>query len=164
MTAAGASAHRPRRVSRAVERYASDSATILDIAQMMRKVNPLNKLRFIWFGGEELGPLGSIYYVNNLSPTELGRIRYDLDADVTATPNYLIGAPDPAGVDHSVLRLGRAQPPTDLTGRDRCVQLQHGWCSRQRGARGTRVDNAAWRRRQPPAPRAIELASAIRVR
>jgi hypothetical protein len=38
---------------------ASGSATILDIAQMMRKVHPRNKLRFIWFGGEELGLLGS---------------------------------------------------------------------------------------------------------
>ncbi len=54
---------------------ASGSATILDIAQMMRKVNPLHKLRFIWFGGEELGLFGSIYYVNNLTPTELSHIR-----------------------------------------------------------------------------------------
>ena len=46
---------------------ASGSATILDIAQQMKNVNPLNKLRFIWFGGEELGLLGSTYYVNNLS-------------------------------------------------------------------------------------------------
>ena len=46
---------------------ASGSATILDIAQKMKNVKPLNKLRFIWFGGEELGLLGSKYYVNNLS-------------------------------------------------------------------------------------------------
>jgi hypothetical protein len=78
---------------------ASGSATILDIAQMMRKVHPLNKLRFIWFGGEELGLLGSEYYVDNLSPEELGKIGYDLDADVTATPNYSIGVLDPAAVD-----------------------------------------------------------------
>ncbi|MDQ1727872.1 MAG: hypothetical protein QOK14_1917 [Frankiaceae bacterium] len=78
---------------------ASGSATILDIAQKMKNVNPRNKLRFIWFGGEELGLLGSHHYVDNLSPTELSRIRYDLDADVTATPNYIIGVLDPAGVD-----------------------------------------------------------------
>ncbi|HEX6468357.1 MAG TPA: M28 family peptidase [Streptosporangiaceae bacterium] len=78
---------------------ASGSATILDIAQMMRKVHPRNKLRFIWFGGEELGLLGSDFYVNNLSPTELSKIGYDLDADVTATPNYVVGVLDPAGVD-----------------------------------------------------------------
>jgi Zn-dependent M28 family amino/carboxypeptidase len=78
---------------------ASGSATILDIAQKMKNVNPLNKLRFIWFGGEELGLLGSAYYVNNLSSNELSHIGYDLDADVTATPNYTIGVLDPAGPD-----------------------------------------------------------------
>jgi hypothetical protein len=77
----------------------SGSATILDIAQMMKKVNPVHQLRFIWFGGEELGLLGSSYYVNNLSPTDLGHISYDLDSDVTATPNYVIGILDPAAPD-----------------------------------------------------------------
>jgi hypothetical protein len=78
---------------------ASGSATILDIAQMMKNVTPLNKLRFIWFGGEELGLLGSSYYVNNLSADDLSHIAYDLDADVTATPNYIIGILDPSGPD-----------------------------------------------------------------
>jgi hypothetical protein len=78
---------------------ASGSATILDVAQQMKNVNPLNKLRFIWFGGEELGLLGSAYYVNNLTSSELSHIGYDLDADVTATPNYTIGVLDPAGPD-----------------------------------------------------------------
>jgi hypothetical protein len=78
---------------------ASGSATILDVAEQMKKVNPLNKLRFIWFGGEELGLLGSKYYVNNLSSTELSHIGYDLDADVTATPNYIVGVLDPAAPD-----------------------------------------------------------------
>ena len=76
---------------------ASGSATILDIAQKMRKVHPRNKLRFIWFGGEELGLLGSEFYVSDLSSKELGKIGYDLDADVTATPNYVVGVLDPAG-------------------------------------------------------------------
>jgi hypothetical protein len=78
---------------------ASGSAAILDIAQKMKNVKPRNKLRFIWFGGEELGLLGSTYYVNNLSPDQLARIRYDLDADVMATPNYSIGILDPAAPD-----------------------------------------------------------------
>ena len=77
----------------------SGSATILDVARMLKNVNPTNKLRFIWFGGEELGLLGSSYYVNNLSPPELSHIGYDLDADVTATPNYIIGVLDPAAPD-----------------------------------------------------------------
>jgi hypothetical protein len=74
---------------------ASGSATILDIAEQMKSVNPRNKLRFIWFGGEELGLLGSQFYVDDLSKPELNKIGYDLDADVTATPNYLIGVLDP---------------------------------------------------------------------
>jgi hypothetical protein len=78
---------------------ASGSATILDIAQQMKNVQPLNKLRFIWFGGEELGLLGSAYYVNSLSSNELSHIGYDLDADVTATPNYIVGVLDPAAPD-----------------------------------------------------------------
>jgi len=82
---------------------ASGSATILDIAQQMKNVTPRNKLRFIWFGGEELGLLGSTFYVNNLSSNELSHIGYDLDADVTATPNYVIGVLDPAAGD----RFGR---------------------------------------------------------
>jgi hypothetical protein len=78
---------------------ASGSATILAIAHQMAKVRPANKLRFIWFGGEELGLLGSKAYVNGLSSTELSKIGYDLDADVTATPNYDLGVLDPAAVD-----------------------------------------------------------------
>jgi Peptidase family M28/PA domain len=78
---------------------ASGSAAILDIAQQMRNVTPQNKLRFIWFGGEELGLFGSKFYVNNLTSTEASHIGYDLDADVFGTPNYLIGILDPAAPD-----------------------------------------------------------------
>jgi hypothetical protein len=78
---------------------ASGSVAILDIAQMLKNVNPANHLRFIWFGGEELGLLGSEFYVNNLTSTERSHISYDLDADVFGTPNYLIGVLDPAAPD-----------------------------------------------------------------
>ena len=75
---------------------ASGSATILDIARMMKNVTPTNKLRCAWFGGEELGIFGSEYYVSHLSSNDLSHIGYDLDADVTATPNYVVGVLDPA--------------------------------------------------------------------
>jgi hypothetical protein len=78
---------------------ASGSAAILDIGQKMKNVNPVNKLRFIWFGGEELGLLGSAAYIDSLSSTELSHIGYDLDADVFGTPNYIIGVLDPAAPD-----------------------------------------------------------------
>jgi hypothetical protein len=95
---------------------ASGSATILDIAQMMRKVNQRNKLRFIWFGGEELGLLGSKAYINSLSPSDLGKIGYDLDADVTATPNYVVGVLDPAGPSrHSSRRRCTSRRPSPGT-------------------------------------------------
>ena len=42
----------------------SGSATILEIAEQMRKVKPRNKIRFIWFGAEEHGLLGSEAYVD----------------------------------------------------------------------------------------------------
>jgi Zn-dependent M28 family amino/carboxypeptidase len=78
---------------------ATGSAAILDIAEKMKNVTPRNKLRFIWFGGEELGLLGSNFYINSLSSNELSHIGYDLDADVLGTPNYVAGVLDPAGVE-----------------------------------------------------------------
>jgi Zn-dependent M28 family amino/carboxypeptidase len=138
---------------------ASGSATILDVAQQMKNVNPLNKLRFIWFGGEELGLLGSTAYINSLSSTDKSHIGYDLDADVMATPNYTIGVLDPAGPDlftgtvsstfpnrvykASTVARDQAIAYFDSTGRnhelfspvgDRRVQLQRSWDPRQRPA------------------------------
>src|SRR5205809_5695401 len=53
---------------------ASGSATILNVAEQMRRVNPHNKLRFIWFGGEELGLLGSQNYIQTISNEDLSHI------------------------------------------------------------------------------------------
>jgi hypothetical protein len=52
-----------------------------------------------------------LYYVNNLSPSELAKIGYDLDADVTATPNYVVGVLDPAGVDLFTRTVSTTFPP-----------------------------------------------------
>ncbi|GAA1577822.1 MULTISPECIES: M28 family peptidase [Kribbella] len=92
---------------------ASGSATILDIAQQLKNTSTRNKLRFIWFGGEELGLLGSQYYVNTLPPAELAKIKFDLDADVTATPNYVAGVLDPKdGVNLFGRTPGTPMPPS----------------------------------------------------
>ncbi|WP_427895358.1 M28 family peptidase [Kribbella sp. GL6] len=92
---------------------ASGSATILDIAQMLKNTSTRNKLRFIWFGGEELGLLGSKFYVNTLPPAELAKIKFDLDADVTATPNYVAGVLDPKdGVNLFGRGPGTPMPPS----------------------------------------------------
>ena len=92
---------------------ASGSATILDIAQQLKNTNTRNKLRFIWFGGEELGLLGSDYYVNVNPPPDLQKIKFDLDADVTATPNYVAGVLDPKdGVNLFGRTPGTPMPPS----------------------------------------------------
>ena len=75
---------------------ASGSATILEIALQMSGTPTLNQLRYIWFGGEELGLLGSAYYTSNLTQEERDLIDFDIDADVTATPNYDYEIADPA--------------------------------------------------------------------
>lgn len=67
---------------------ASGSTTIIEVALNLAKTPAHNRLRYIWFGGEELGLLGSHYYTQHLSQSELRRIAFDVDADVTATPNF----------------------------------------------------------------------------
>lgn len=74
---------------------ASGSTSILQIALDLAKTPTRNRLRFIWFGGEELGLLGSRYYTTHLTQAQLRDIAFDVDADVTATPNYDILIADP---------------------------------------------------------------------
>jgi hypothetical protein len=62
----------------------------------MATTHTANQLRYIWFGGEETGLHGSIYYTQALAAADLGRIVFDVDADVTATPNYVYAIADPA--------------------------------------------------------------------
>ena len=74
---------------------ASGSTTILEIALQMSGTSTLNQLRYIWFGGEELGLLGSAYYTTHLTQDARSHIAFDIDADVTATPNYDYEVADP---------------------------------------------------------------------
>lgn len=74
---------------------ASGSTSILEIALNLAKTHTVNHLRYIWFGGEEIGLLGSRYYTTHLNPSQLHDIVFDIDADVTATPNYDILIADP---------------------------------------------------------------------
>jgi hypothetical protein len=74
---------------------ASGSTTILEIALQMSGTPTLNQLRYIWFGGEEIGLLGSAYYTTHLTQQERNLIAFDIDADVTATPNYDYEVADP---------------------------------------------------------------------
>ena len=49
---------------------------------------PRNKIRFLWFGGEEDGLVGSQYYAAHLSDAEVARIDMMLDTDMIASPNF----------------------------------------------------------------------------
>ncbi len=67
----------------------SGSAAILEIAIQMKNVNPSNKIRFAWWGAEESGLLGSEFYVDNLTTTELDNIALYLNFDLIGSPNFV---------------------------------------------------------------------------
>jgi len=69
----------------------SGSSTILEIAEEMAdlKVNPRNRVRFAFWGAEELGLLGSEHYVDSLNNRQLGRISANLNFDMVGSPNYV---------------------------------------------------------------------------
>ena len=67
----------------------SGSATILEIALQMEKVKPRNTVRFMWFGAEELGLLGSAHYVEQLTPEEQAAIALNLNFDMVGSPNFV---------------------------------------------------------------------------
>lgn len=76
----------------------SGSAAILETAVQLGGVNKVNnRVRFAWWGAEELGLLGSTHYVNDLvdnNPAELGSIAGYLNFDMVGSPNYIIGVYD----------------------------------------------------------------------
>lgn len=68
---------------------ATGTAAVLEIALQMSRlgIEPRNKLRFAYWGAEELGLLGSDFYVNDLSATELAKIQRYLNFDVIGGAN-----------------------------------------------------------------------------
>ncbi|MEK7019367.1 M28 family metallopeptidase [Bacillus sp. FSL R9-9410] len=77
----------------------SGSAGVLEIARVFKDVPIQHDLRFILFGGEEQGLLGSEQYVENLTTLDKSRIRAVINMDMigklnTSTPAVLIeGSP-----------------------------------------------------------------------
>jgi Zn-dependent M28 family amino/carboxypeptidase len=60
------------------------------VALQMRKgkFRPKNKVRFMWFGAEEAGLLGSEDYVASLSDAERAKIALNLNFDMIGSPNF----------------------------------------------------------------------------
>jgi hypothetical protein len=67
----------------------SGSATILEIAEHVDRTFPRAKVRFVWFGAEESGLLGSEAYVASLSEAERDDIVAMLNFDMVGSPNFV---------------------------------------------------------------------------
>ncbi|TDW87328.1 aminopeptidase S [Kribbella pratensis] len=79
----------------------SGSAGVLEtaLAYAASGQTPKNRLRFGFWGAEELGLLGSKYYVNNLPAAERDKVELYLNFDMIASPNpgYFVYDDNPAG-------------------------------------------------------------------
>ena len=69
----------------------SGTATILEIAEQLAalRIEPRNTLRFAFWGAEELGLLGSRYYVATLPPEQRSHIAVNLNFDMLGSPNFV---------------------------------------------------------------------------
>ena len=68
----------------------SGTAFQLELAEQLAKAGtpPRNKIRFLWFGGEEDGLVGSQYYAAHLSDADVAKVDMMLDTDMIASPNF----------------------------------------------------------------------------
>ncbi len=77
----------------------SGSAAVLETALAVSRaqLQPTKHLRFAWWGAEELGLLGSKYYVNNLPTAERSKVSGYLNFDMIGSPNpgYFVYDDDP---------------------------------------------------------------------
>eukprot|EP00002_Diphylleia_rotans_P041132 TRINITY_DN992_c0_g1_i1.p1 TRINITY_DN992_c0_g1~~TRINITY_DN992_c0_g1_i1.p1 ORF type:complete len:485 (+),score=104.96 TRINITY_DN992_c0_g1_i1:58-1512(+) len=71
----------------------SGSMSLLETALQFAslRINPVNKIRFAWWGAEELGTVGSRYYVRTFAqsqPEELNKIALYMNFDMIGSPNF----------------------------------------------------------------------------
>ena len=67
----------------------SGSASILELAQQMSRVNTKNKVRFALWGAEEASLVGSTFYVGSLDDEDLAKIALYLNFDMVGSPNHV---------------------------------------------------------------------------
>jgi Zn-dependent M28 family amino/carboxypeptidase len=68
----------------------SGSAVLLEVAERLATARPRNRLRFVWWAGEELGLLGSRNYVRRLSQRARRDHALYLNLDMVGSPNYVL--------------------------------------------------------------------------
>ncbi|MEU5896925.1 MULTISPECIES: M28 family metallopeptidase [Streptomyces] len=77
----------------------SGSAGVLETALAVSRaqLQPTKHLRFAWWGAEELGMVGSRYYVNNLPAADRSKVSGYLNFDMIGSPNpgYFVYDDDP---------------------------------------------------------------------
>jgi Zn-dependent M28 family amino/carboxypeptidase len=115
----------------------SGSAVLLAIAEAIakQKITVKNKLRFIWFGAEEEGLLGSQAYVASLTQAQLDKIEAMLNFDMVGSPNFVrfvydgnnsagggaVGPPGSSAIEQIFIDYftsqGLATDPTPFNGR-----------------------------------------------
>jgi Zn-dependent M28 family amino/carboxypeptidase len=84
---------------------ASGSSVLLEVAEQLARTRTRNRLRFAWWGAEELGLIGSRHYVGELSPRARHAHALYLNLDMVGSPNYVLFVYDGDGT------LGPAAPP-----------------------------------------------------
>jgi Zn-dependent M28 family amino/carboxypeptidase len=66
----------------------SGSALVLEAAERLAGRRTRNRLRFVWWGAEEQGLLGSRHYVRSLTPAARERIALYLNFDMVGSRNF----------------------------------------------------------------------------
>jgi aminopeptidase S len=92
----------------------SGSAGLLEVALTVsrQQVRPTKHLRFGWWGAEELGLIGSTFYVNSLTAAQRSVIKAYVNFDMIGSPNpaYFVysasGQPSGSAAIQSVLQAG----------------------------------------------------------
>jgi Zn-dependent M28 family amino/carboxypeptidase len=74
----------------------SGSAALLEVSRQIGLLGytPRNKIRFAWWGAEEVGLIGSNHYLDNLSATDVRKIAMYLNVDCIASHNFVRGVED----------------------------------------------------------------------
>ncbi|GAA2908673.1 aminopeptidase PaaP [Streptosporangium fragile] len=94
----------------------SGTAGVLETALGASVLPTRNRLRFAFWGAEELGLLGSQHYVSTLPAAERAKIKLYLNFDMIASPNHIFGIYDGDDSD-------RVGAPAGPPGSDRIEKL-----------------------------------------
>ncbi|KAF6802121.1 peptidase family M28 [Colletotrichum sojae] len=84
----------------------SGTAALLQLMGSVKKYSGFpHKIRFAWWGAEEVGLVGSYYYTENLSSEEADKIKYYFNYDMIGSPNpiYELASYENTGIGRQLL-------------------------------------------------------------